>query len=108
MVTPEMIHAEYISDKLNYQAGYFAELMRNKEYPAAKACYDTVLTVVTFMNLPDSVQIELFGNRAYAEDGDQITEGLFREELVQKAYLECAVKRSMGRENQVYRRPFAK
>lgn len=108
MVASEMIHAEYIADKLNYQAGRFAELMRNQEYPAAKACYDAVLTVVVFLDLPDSVKMEFFGNRPYAEDGDEIVDGLFKEELVQKAYRECAVKRNLGRENQVYRLPFAK
>lgn len=108
MVTPEMIHAEYIADKLNYQAGRFRELVRNKEYSAAKHCYDTVVTLVTFMDLPNSVKIELFGNRPYVEDGDKIVDGLFKEELVLKVYEECVVKRNLGRENQRYSHPFAK
>lgn len=107
MVTPEMIHTQYIAQKMNRQAEQFKEKMAQQEYAAAKHCYDTMITLVTFLELPDSVKMEFFGNRAYVEDEHKREDGLFPEEQVQKAYRECAVKRNLGREMQPYR-PFAK
>lgn len=108
MVKPENIYAEYIAEKLNYQPYRFKELMAEKDYPAAKYCHDTTAAVVTFLELPEEVKKAFFGNRPYVEDEEDVTDGLFPEELVQKAYLECAVKRSQGRENRTYVHPMKK
>lgn len=108
MIKPEHIDTIYIADKINSLPGRFRQLMQERRYPAAKYCYDTAVTLSVFLELPEAERIKLFGNRPYAEDGEEIRDGLFPEELVQRAYLECAVKRNLGRESMPYRHPLRK
>lgn len=108
MIKPEHIDRTYIADKINSLPERFRQLMGERRYPEAKACYDDAVTLAVFLELPEEERIQLFGNRPYAEDGEEATDGLFQEEMVQRAYLECAVKRNLGRENMPYRHPLRK
>lgn len=108
MIKPEHIDSRYIADKINSQPERFRQLIRERRYPEAKACYDDAVTMSVFLELPERERIQLFGNRPYAEDGEEITDGLFPEEMVQRAYYECVVKRDLGRENRPYRHPLSK
>lgn len=77
----------------------FRTNMENKDYPGAKNCYDVARTVAVFMRLDEERMNELFGERG--ERGEIIRTGLFPEEKVQRAYLEC-IKSNMTHEAQKY------
>lgn len=74
--------------------------MDQKDYPRAKHCYDTAVTISVFLELDEEKQLELFGERG--ERGAIIRQGLFPEESVQKAYREC-IRKNLTRENSTYR-----
>lgn len=84
-----MLTSQQIENKLYEQAELFKNYIWNKKYAQAKSCYDDALTVAMFVGLPEPKICELFGDRQQ----DPPMEGLFREELVQKAFYEVAVKR---------------
>ncbi len=73
----------------------FKAYLRNKDYARAKWCYDTARTVALFVRLDEREMLELFGDRELE------IEGRFREESVQKVYLEC-IKRNQTSELQRY------
>lgn len=100
-----MIDSRALMDKLYALPEQFKYHMSRKEYARAKYCYDTAVTVAVFLELDDSQMQELFGERG--ERGAIIRRGLFPEEKVQKAYLEC-IKKNMTRENKKFRRDFYK
>ena len=77
----------------------FKEHMQCGRYPEAKACYDTARTAALFIELEKDKMTELFGERG--ERGVCIVKGLFMEDQVQKAYLEC-IKRNQTYENKKY------
>lgn len=83
-----MITEKEIMDKLYELPEHFKRCMKNKEYRQAKAYYDEAVLLCVFLKMPDKVRIELFGNRSYKEDWEEETDGLFREEDVQKAFKE--------------------
>lgn len=94
-----MLDSAALIEKLYELPQIFNVSMMNKDYPSAKRCYDTARTVALFMNLDEERMRELFGERG--ERGAIIQAGLFSEEKVQKAYLEC-IKKDMTYENQKY------
>ena len=95
-----MLEGKELMDKLYEQAVIFDHLIRNKRWPEAKHCYDTVASVLVFLEAPEGMMLEFFGERG--ERGVILKEGLFPEDKVQKAYYETAVKRDGGYENKKY------
>lgn len=96
-----MLEGKALLDKLYDQPDLFKNYIRNKQWPEAKHCYDTLLSVLLFLEADGGMLREFFGERG--ERGVILREGLLREELVQKAYYEAAVKRDGGYENKKYR-----
>lgn len=85
-----MLDGKAFMDKLYEQPDLFKMHMRGRQYSCAKACYDTVRTVLVFLEADEEVMQEFFGERG--ERGVFLREGLFNEEQVQKAYYECIRK----------------
>lgn len=84
-----MITEKEIMDKLYEMPAMFHHHVINKEWAAAKAYYNNAQVLCTVLKLDDRIKIELFGNRPYADDGEEITDGLFREDEVLKMLDEC-------------------
>lgn len=84
-----MLTTSQIEDKLYRQAELFKKYIWDREYAQAKSCYDTARDVALFVDLAEEKRRELFGDRQQ----EPPLEGLFPEDLVQKAYYEVAVKR---------------
>lgn len=82
----EELTIDQVKKKLRGLSVKFMEHYRNKEYAKAKICYDTALTVACFLELSEEEQEELWGNR------DKNIPGLFSELVVNKVFLETAVK----------------
>lgn len=80
-----------ILDKLCSLADSFNTHMKNKCYPEAVACYKSARNAAVKSGLPENLMQELFGERG--EHGVILKQGLFREDLVQKAFYEEFVKR---------------
>lgn len=95
-----MIERKALLDKLYEQPELFRHYAKHKLWPEAKHCYDRVVTVLCFLEADEKIMAEFFGERG--ERGVILKEGLFKEELVQKAYLEAAVKGNGGYENKEY------
>lgn len=85
-----MLEGKALMDKLYEQPNIFRIYMQNKQYSRAKACYDTVRSVLVFLEADEGRMQEFFGQRG--ERGVLLREGLFDEEQVQKAYYECIRK----------------
>lgn len=85
----EMIREVEIRKKLYEQADIFNHHYMNKEYAAAKMAYFRAQTVAVFLELSEDELAELFGNRAYKDDRDELQDGLFKEEMVERASWEC-------------------
>ena len=83
--------------KLEELAAVFNNHIRAKRFPQAKHCYDTARNVSVFLEMDEKEQQELFGSRK--ADGEVEKEGLFKEELAQKAYFETCVKEKSDPEN---------
>lgn len=97
-----IIERQEIMDMLYEQPVLFDHYMKNKQYPEAKYCYDSTVATMRKLRADESLMIEFFGERG--ERGVILREGLFREEKVQKAYYETAIKRNGGYENKKYER----
>lgn len=88
-----------VKNKLWELSASFHNYVRQKEWGKAKYCYDTARTVALFMELSEQELIELFGSR---EVPDKPIQGLFPEEYVQRAYLEC-IRKNQTSENRKYK-----
>ena len=89
---------DYLVAKLYRMPEQFKEQYRNKEWAAAKYTYDTAVRVALFMELQEEERNKLCGSRqGYPE---YVIQGLFPEQMVDKVYLECVVKRDLGFENE--------
>ncbi len=84
-----MLTEEQIKWRLRDQSDQFVRAMRNKNYAGAKRMYEDARAVAVLCELDEKTRIELFGTR----QGEEPVEGLFKEELVQKAYEMVAVRR---------------
>lgn len=85
-----MISEKEIMHQLYELPEHFNRHMKNGEYAQAKYCYDKAVMLCTFLHVSEKVQMELFGNRPYIDsDYEDVKDGLFMEEEVQKAYWEC-------------------
>lgn len=80
-----------IMDKLCSLADSFNVYMKNKCYGEAVACYKSARSAAVKSGLPENLMQEMFGERG--ERGMILKQGLFREDLVQKAFYEEFVKR---------------
>lgn len=98
-----MLDQQKILDKLYNLSHIFRSHYKNKKYAQAKKCYDTAITVAVFCEISELDRIKLFGNRPYKEDEEELEEGLFCEEEVQKAYWEC-IKQNQTREYETFKR----
>lgn len=96
----ELLSGKALLDKLYDQPELFMHYIRNKMWSEAKHCYDLTREVLDFLQADEEMWKEFFGERG--ERGVILREGLFREDLVQKAYCEIAVKRDGGYENKKY------
>lgn len=84
-----MLNEKQAKNKLYECAERFGQLCRNKDWPAAKFTYFRAKTVAVFMELQEEDMIELFGNRAYKADHEELKDGLFPEAMVERASWEC-------------------
>lgn len=94
-----MLKEKQLMDKLYELPVNFKFYMEKKDYPRAKSCYDTARTIALFLELDEKQLKELFGERG--ERGIIIQQGLFPEESVQRAYIEC-IRRNQTNENRRY------
>lgn len=99
-----MLMAEQARAKVFELAQFFNHHYTQGEWWRAKNAYDTAVTISVFMEFSEDDKIKLYGNRPYAADGDELTEGLFEEEKVQKCYFEC-IRLNQARENEIFRSP---
>ena len=84
-----MLNDRETRNKLHEYAERFRQLYRNQEWAAAKFTYFRAWTVAVFMELTEADMIELFGNRPYKADHEELKDGLFPEAMVSKADWEC-------------------
>ena len=91
-----MLTAKAIRDKLFLQAEIFKNYCGAREWHRAKHTYDDAVAVAVMVELDEADLIELFGSRPY-NDMQPPKKGLFSEDMVSKAYLEC-IKRNQTRE----------
>ena len=77
----------------------FQEAVYQKKWGTAKYIYDTAIRVAEFLDVPEDIRKQLFGDR---HNEDNIIEGMFNEELVDKAYTESVVKLYKAYENESY------
>lgn len=96
-----MLKTEDIRKKVFHQAEMFGHYFSRKEYARAKAAYDTARTVAVFCEMEEADMKELFGDRPYISEDKEASAGMFKEEDVQKAYLEC-IKKNQTFENKIY------
>ena len=85
-----MLECNQIEKKIYDLAAGFQAHFKAKRYFQAKYCYEQARQVTVFVELEEEKKRELFGERGIR--GGTMQEGLFKEEWVQKAYLECCVK----------------
>lgn len=78
-----MLTEEQIKWRLRDQSDAFAKAMRTKNYAGAKRIYEDARAVAVLCEIDEKTKTELFGSR---QDEDHPVEGLFNENLVQKAY----------------------
>lgn len=84
-----MLTERKIMDKLHEYAEQFELAYCNKEWGRAKLLYFRAQTVATFLEFPEKDLAELFGNRPYKEDWEELKQGLFPEDEVERASWEC-------------------
>lgn len=97
-----MLTAEQARKKVYELGEYFNHYYRQGEWWRAKHAYDTATTITVFMEFPLEDRIALYGNRAYKDYDDPQTTGLFSEEKLLKAQLEC-IKRNQTTEREISR-----
>ena len=73
-----------IVDRLHEMAEQFIEACRMKRWITAKHLYDKAICICVEMQLPESIQIDLFGSRPYEDEPENATKGRFDEDLVIK------------------------
>lgn len=84
-----MLTERQIKDKLYEYAGQFRGACMRKEWFRAKLLYFTAQRVATFLEFPEQELAELFGNRPYKDDREELEDGLFPEYEVERASWEC-------------------
>lgn len=92
-----MLDSRGIERKIYDMAIVFQAHMKAKRYAQAKYCYDKARGLAVDVELEQEKKDELFGIRG--NRGEIIKEGLFKEELVSKAFIETCVKAKQNPEN---------
>ena len=92
-----MLDSKGIEQKLYNLAAVFNVHMKTKRYAQAKYCYDKARMMAVEVGLEQEKKDELFGIRG--SRGVIVKEGLFKEELVQKSYVETCIKAKKNPEN---------
>lgn len=85
-----MLDSRGIERKIYDLAAVFQAHMKAKRYAQAKYCYDKARSLAVEVELEQEKKDQLFGIRG--NRGEIVKEGLFKEELVMKAYVETCVK----------------
>lgn len=85
-----MLDSRGIEQKLYDLAAVFQVHMKAKRYAQAKYCYDNARGLAVDVELEQEKKEQLFGIRG--NRGEILKEGLFKEEMVMKAYLETCIK----------------
>ena len=85
-----MLDNREMERKLYDLAAVFNNHMNAKRYAQAQYCYKKARLLAVEMELEEEKKEELFG--VCGNRGEMIKEGLFRKELVHKAYLEACIK----------------
>lgn len=88
-----MLNEIQVRQKLYESAELFRHHYARKEWAKAKLAYFRAQTVALFVELSEQEMMELFGNRAYKEENEELKDGLFREEEVEIVSWEC-IKRN--------------
>lgn len=96
-----MLTEEETKKKLREAAQEFEAAVKCKDFMRAKAMYNKSLMVVTFMELGEETEDELFGKHG---DDENRPDGLFKRSLVSRVDLECCMKRHKAYEDQACRR----
>lgn len=91
-----VLTSEQIVDRLRGLPDVFEQAMKDKQYYKAKHCYNTAVTVASFIELDNTVREELFG--VHGDVNKEVKEGRFVDKWVSKAYEEC-IKRDMTYEH---------
>ena len=97
-----MLSSVQIMAKLRSKAQSFDEQVKEKRYSQAKYTYDTAKRVALFVEVEPEAMEELFGGNTDQEP-EEAKRPLFSPGQAEKCYLECAVKKDMGFENEPYR-----
>lgn len=84
-----MLSEREVIDKLHEYAEQFKLAYCNKEWGRAKLLYFTAQRVAVFLEMSEQELAELFGNRPYKEDWEELNPGLFPENEVERASWEC-------------------
>ena len=84
-----MLTERQIRNKLYEYADQFRGAYLRKEWARAKSLYVTAQRIAVFLELPEQDLSELFGNRAYKDDREDLVDGLFPEREVERASWEC-------------------
>lgn len=93
---------QYYTEKLLQLPDMFMEAYYAKKYASAKYIYDTACRVVEFMDPPEEIKKQLFGD--WEDQESEISEGLFPKDFVSKAYEMCCVRSYQDFANESYRR----
>ena len=92
-----MLDSRGIERKIYDLAAVFHAHMKAKRYAQAKYCYDKARSLAVEVELEQEKKDQLFGIRG--NRGEIIKEGLFKEEMVMKAYVETCVKAKQAPES---------
>lgn len=84
-----MLTERQIRNKLYEYADQFRGAYLRKEWARAKSLYFTAQRIAVFLELPEQDLAELFGNRPYKDDREELVDGLFPEYEVERASWEC-------------------
>lgn len=93
---------DYYIGKLLELPEMFLKAYYAKKYARAKYLYDTAIRVAEFLNPPEEVKKQLFGD--WDDEEFESSEGMFPRALVSRAYEECCIKSYKAFENESYRR----
>ena len=99
-----MLTEKEVTQKLREYADRFNWHVMNREWGKAHNIYLIARNVAVFVQMPDSVIEELFGE--YSEDQDEKNpeDGLFRRADVSRVDLESCIRRNMAYEDMACRR----
>lgn len=84
-----MLTERQIRNKLYEYAEQFRGAYQRKEWARAKSLYITAQRTAVFLELQERDLAELFGNRAYKDEREELVDGLFPEYEVERASWEC-------------------